>query len=176
VGRKFTTLPREWRELYPDLQQWFGVPLRLKKLLYGDITANLAWDETQNQWLTSPEIGFSRLDSKGSIYIRRNEHGMIAILNAVDDQLYFATTPELKQWFESATQARFDVTLMGQATCYLQSRITQETGYSIVVDQTRYAALIVAKYMPASSVDNITEEEKRKFGRYDKGRLQHEPQ
>jgi hypothetical protein len=89
---------------------------------------------------------------------------MIAILNAVDDQLYFATSPDLKQWFESATQARFDVTLMGQATWYLQSRITQEADYSITVDQTRYAALIVAKYMPASSMDNISEEEKKKYG------------
>jgi hypothetical protein len=79
-------------------------------------------------------------------------------------EILSATTSELKQWFESATQARFDVTLMGQATWYLQSRITQETDYSIVVDQTRYAAPIVAKYMPASSMDNISAEEKKKFG------------
>jgi hypothetical protein len=53
---------------------------------------------------------------------------------------------------------------MGQATWYLQSRITQETDFSIIVDQTRYAALIVAKYIPSKSADNITEEEKRRYG------------
>jgi hypothetical protein len=37
VGRKFTKFPGDWKELlkgYPDLQQWLGVPLLLKKSLY----------------------------------------------------------------------------------------------------------------------------------------------
>jgi hypothetical protein len=163
IGRKFTILPKEWRDLYPDLSQWFGVPLRLKKSLYGDVTANLAWDDTQNEWLTSPEIGFNRLDSEGSIYIKRTDEGLIAILNAVDDQLYFATNPSLKVWFEQATQTRFDVSLMGQATWYLQSRITQHTDFSITLDQARYAALVVSKYLPVKAVQDITEADKERY-------------
>jgi hypothetical protein len=72
----------------------------LKKSLYGDRVDNLAWDETQSQWLTSSEIGFKRLPSDGSIYVKRLELGTIIVLN------------------------RFDVKLLGQATWYLQSRIT----------------------------------------------------
>jgi hypothetical protein len=45
--------------------------LRLKKSLYGDRVASLAWDETQSKWLTNPEIGFARLPSEESIYISR---------------------------------------------------------------------------------------------------------
>jgi hypothetical protein len=72
IGRKFIKFPSEWKELlsnYPELHQWIDMPLRLKKSLYGDRVANLARDETQSKWLTSPEIGFARLPSEESIYI-----------------------------------------------------------------------------------------------------------
>jgi hypothetical protein len=103
IGRKLTIFPSGWNELlkdYPDQHQWFGVPLRLRKSLYGDRVANLAWDETQSQWLTSAEIGFTRLLSEGSIYMKTTTIGFIVVLNAVDDQLYFATHVSLKEWFE----------------------------------------------------------------------------
>jgi Reverse transcriptase (RNA-dependent DNA polymerase) len=151
LGRKFTTFPIQWKELLenePELQKWCGVPLRLNKSLYGDRVANLAWDKTQSKWLTSEEIGFSRLPSEGSIYIKRDGNDIIVVLNAVDDQLYFSTSVKLKEWFEKATQDRFDVQMLGQATWYLQSRITQCADYSIILDQSRYGALIVERYMP----------------------------
>jgi transposase InsO family protein len=166
IGRKFTKFPGDWRELlqdYPELHQWLGTPLRLKKSLYGDRVANLAWDETQSKWLTSPEIGFVRLPSEGSIYLKRTDKDFIAVLNAVDDQLYFATDPSLKKWFEDATQQRFDVQLMGQAVWYLQSRITQCTDYSIILDQSRYAALVLQKYLNGTSEAAITPQMKTKY-------------
>jgi hypothetical protein len=100
IGRKFTMFPGDWKELlkgHPDLHQWLGVPLLLKKSLYGDRVANLAWNETQSSWLTSTEIGFARLPSEGSIYIKRTESDFIVALNAVDDQVYFVTAQSLKQ-------------------------------------------------------------------------------
>ena len=151
LGRKSTTFPEQWKEILegePELQSWCGIPLRLNKSLYGDRVANLAWDKTQSEWLTSPEIGFSRLPSEGSIYIKRVGNDIIAVLNAVDDQCYFATNNELKVWFEEATKKRFDVQLLGQAQWYLQSRITQCADYSIILDQSRYAALIIERYLP----------------------------
>jgi Reverse transcriptase (RNA-dependent DNA polymerase) len=166
LGRKFTTFPDGWKELlsdYPDLHRWLGVPLRLKKSLYGDRVANLAWDETQSKWLTSPEIGFVRLPSEGSIYIKRKNRDFIAVLNAVDDQLYFATDPSLKKWFEDATQERFDVQLLGQAVWYLQSRIIQCTDYSIILDQSRYAALVLQRYLNGTSEAAITTQMKTKY-------------
>ena len=90
VGRKFTTLPAEWKQLFPDhpeLHQYFGTPLRLMKSLYGDTVANMAWDKCQSEWLTSDEIGFERLMTEGSIYIKRTGDNFLALLNAVDDQL-----------------------------------------------------------------------------------------
>jgi hypothetical protein len=125
--------------------------------------ANLAWDETQSQWLTSPDIGFTRLPSEGSIYIKRRNQDFIAVLNAVDDQLYFATDSSLKKWFEEATQERFDVQFMGQAVWYLQSRITQCTDYSIILDQSRYAALVLQKYLNGTSDTAVTAQMRTKY-------------
>jgi hypothetical protein len=166
IGRKFTKFPADWKELlrdYPDLHHWLGVPLRLKKSLYGDRVANLAWDETQSKWLTSSEIGFSRLPSEESIYIKRSDSDFIVVLNAVDDQLYFATNPALRNWFENETQTRFDVQLMGQANWYLQSRITQHTDYSITLDQSRYAALVLQRYLLRATDADVTEQMKKKY-------------
>jgi Reverse transcriptase (RNA-dependent DNA polymerase) len=156
IGRKFTIFPSERTKLladYPDLHSWFGKPLRLKTSLYGDRVANLAWDETQSNWLTSDEIEFSRLPSEGSIYIKRSTTDFIAVLNAVDDQLYFTTCVELKSGFEEVTKARFDVQFIGQANWYLQARIIQCPDYSIILDQTRYAALVVQRYCPMAGAD-----------------------
>ncbi|KAG7340238.1 reverse transcriptase RNA-dependent DNA polymerase [Nitzschia inconspicua] len=166
LGRKFTTLPKEWKEMFKnnhEVHQWLGVPLRLNKSLYGDRVANLAWDETQSRWLTSAEIGFERLPSERSIYRKITDKGMIMVLNAVDDQLYFATTPELKEWFEQETDRRFDVQKLGQAEWYLQSRITQLSDYSIILDQSRYAALVAGRYLGPVDDSQIPTSVKMKY-------------
>ncbi|KAG7355467.1 reverse transcriptase RNA-dependent DNA polymerase [Nitzschia inconspicua] len=126
-------LPIEWKEMFKantEVHKWLGKPLRLTKSLYGDRVANLAWDETQSNWMTSPEIGFQRIPSERSIYVKKTMEGMMMVLNAVDDLLYFATTIEMKDWFEKETERRFDVQKkLGQAEWYLQSRITQLADY-----------------------------------------------
>jgi hypothetical protein len=166
IGRKFTKFPEEWKKLlhdYPTLHHWLGLPLRLKNSLYGDRVPNLAWDETQSKWLTSPGIGFTRLPSEGSIQIKRTESYFIVVLNAVDDQLYFATDPSLKKRFEDATKSRFDVQQLGQANWYLQSRITQCIDKSMILDQTRYAALLLQKYLNGASDSEVTPKMKEKY-------------
>jgi hypothetical protein len=67
LGRKFTTFPLEWKELladHPDLHPWLGVPLRLKKSLYGDRV-----DGTENcaNSLTKP-LTADQLTSETAIY------------------------------------------------------------------------------------------------------------
>jgi hypothetical protein len=135
LGRKFTKLPAsEWKGLFPELSEWFGKPLLLEKSLYRDTVTNLAWDETQNEFLTSPEIGLRCLGSEGSIHIMKQDNDVLIVLNAVDDQLYFCTSDKMRKWLEEVTQKRFNVQLLGQAHWYLQSRITQHADYSIMLD------------------------------------------
>ena len=39
-SRVFTILPKEWRELFPELADWFGVLLRLLESIYGSIDSS----------------------------------------------------------------------------------------------------------------------------------------
>ena len=80
---KIYNTTKEWKDLFKnntEVHLFLGTPLRLNKSLYGDRVANLAWDETQSAWLTSKEIGFQRLPSDGSIYIKRTDDEFIAVL------------------------------------------------------------------------------------------------
>ena len=85
------------------------------------------------------------------------------LINGVDDQLYFSNNPALKADFESRIKKRFDCELMGLAHWYLQARLNQLHNNSIVLDQTRYMALIVARFLPQHNVMNLTSEEKDKY-------------
>jgi hypothetical protein len=99
-GRKFTILPTEWKQLFTkkkEIHEWLGISLLLKKSLYGNRVANLALDETQSACFTSTEVGFERLPSDGSVNVKRSEQGVMIVLNAVDDQIHFATHPEHKE-------------------------------------------------------------------------------
>ncbi|KAG7340335.1 reverse transcriptase RNA-dependent DNA polymerase [Nitzschia inconspicua] len=70
----------------------------------------------------------------------------------------FRSIPEVHQWldwFERETDRRFDVQKLGQAEWYLQSRITQLADYSIILDQSRYAALVAARYLGPVNEEQI---------------------
>ena len=87
----------------------------------------------------------------------------IVLINAVDDQLHFSTSKTLRLKFEKDISDHFDVDLLGQAHWYLQSRITQHTNYDIGIDQSRYIALIVSRFLPSLGVEGVTDSERRKY-------------
>ncbi|KAG7357481.1 hypothetical protein IV203_002169 [Nitzschia inconspicua] len=69
----------------------------------------------------------------------------------------------MKEWFEKQTERRFDVQKLGQAEWYLQSRITQLADYSIILDQSRYAALVAGRYLSPVNEDQIPTSIKVKY-------------
>ena len=85
------------------------------------------------------------------------------ILNSVDDHLYLSTSETLRKKFEEDIADCFHVDLMGQAHWYLQSRILQEANFDIVVDQSRYIVLILARFLPLLGVEAVTEPEKKRY-------------
>ena len=50
-NKTYTVLPQEWKELFPDLQEWFGVPLLLLKSVYGVVDGPRNWDDTLKEAL-----------------------------------------------------------------------------------------------------------------------------
>ena len=161
-NRVFTMLPAEWKEFFPDLAEWFGVPLLLLKSLYGQTDSSKNWDLDQSEWLIN-DFGFKRCVGALSIYHYQKDDTFMYLINAVDDQLYFTNNENLRKEFEARLQKRFDVELMGQAHWYLQARITQEANHSIVLDQARYMALISSRFLPQYPTTNITNEDKAKY-------------
>jgi hypothetical protein len=61
------------------------------------------------------------------------------------------------------TQQRFDVQLLGQTTQYLQSRITQGADFSITLDQSRYAALVIQRYTTSIPDTVITQQMRDRY-------------
>ena len=158
----YTMLPKEWAELLPEFAQWCGVPLRLNKALYGDVTANKCWDDELSSWLVDV-YGFARCLSEPSIFIKRENGHELVIVNAVDDQLYYSTSDEMRKAFEAAVSKQYNVELMGQAHWYLQARITQSANYDITIDQSRYIALICNRFLPQKGVEGVTDAERKKY-------------
>ena len=64
-----------------------------------------------------------------------------------DDRRFDSTSQELLETFREALKSRFDVFFQGNATRYLQAAITQDEHGSIYLDQKRYAASIVQRYI-----------------------------
>ena len=161
-NRVFTVLPKEWAEEFPDLAEWFGKPLRLLKSLYGQVDASKNWDDDLSDWLINT-FGFERCPGAGSIYLYHKPPHYIFLLNAVDDQLYFSNSDELRKTFEQGLNERFEIEFLHQAHWYLQARMTQHANYSITLDQARYMALILSRFLPTFSVDNVSSEDKAKY-------------
>ena len=93
-----TTLPKEWKELYPDLAEWFGIPLLLLKLIYGSTDSARNWDDTLAHFLLQ-DFGFERCPRARSIYVLKKTNNFIFLLNAVDDELYSSNNSNLCQDF-----------------------------------------------------------------------------
>ena len=151
----YTVLPKEWSEVMPEFADYFGKPMRLAKALYGDITANKCWDDELSAWLIS--YGFRRCLAAQSIFIKESGDDKMVIVNAVDDQLYFSTSDEMRKKFEDAISKRFEVDLLGQAHWYLQSRVTQSANFDVTVDQSRYIALIISRFLPSVDINKLSD-------------------
>ena len=157
----YTTSPAKWAEFFPDMAAWFGKALRLKKSLYGAVDAGRNWDDELHAWLSSQD--FLRCPAEGSIYFKFQGEWFLFLLNAVDDLLYFSNNPTMRTTFEATLQDRFDVDFIGQAHWYLQSRVSQNSDYSIELDQARYSSLILSRFVPSLSLTSISDEDRKRY-------------
>jgi transposase InsO family protein len=158
IDRTVTMLPVEWKELFPEYADWFGIPLLCVKSIYGGSYANRSFDIHLSTWLENDQR-LIRCLSEGSIFTRRDGDKFLILLNAVDDQLYMSNCEDMRKKFEKDISTNFDVELMGQAHWYLQARITQHANFDITLDQSRYAALICNRFIPSLPIDTATPED-----------------
>jgi hypothetical protein len=161
VDRTITMLPKEWEQLFPELADWFGIPLLCRKSLCGGQHCNKSWDNHLSNWLEGH--GLIRLPSEGSIFMKTADEKFLCLLNAVDDQLCFSNCDDMRREFEAAVKKDFDVDFLGQAHWHLQARITQNADFSITLDQSRYAALMCNRFIPTLPIATITDADRERY-------------
>ena len=92
--------------------------------------------------------------------MREEEDGSFTkIIIYVDDSLYFNSGPKYKYYvkkLEKELQHRFDVDFQGQAHWFLSMRIGRDSVGNVTLDQARYVANIVKRFLGESvSVENV---------------------
>jgi hypothetical protein len=146
-GRHFVRLSAELANYFPEYAKWFGVPLRLKKGMYGLTFAGKWWNEEFTNWLFSDNFEQSKADP--TFYVKHYPDGRnIKLIYHTDDMVYFGTDDEIETQFENTIKGKFQITFNGPAQWFLQMRIYKYSCGSISLDQQRYALNIVSRYNP----------------------------
>jgi hypothetical protein len=157
----YIIFPKEWAEYFPELAEWFGIPLLLEKSAYGIASAGRLWAETLFQWYV--EFGFTQSKVEKSLFYYNHGDEWIVLLSYCDDTAYYCSSDTIRHKFEDAMCKRFECKLLGQLHWFLQARITQHTNFNITIDQSRYAASMCHRLLPQYDVISPSETDKIKY-------------
>jgi hypothetical protein len=153
--RIFVKIPAIYGSIFPEFQQYCGVPLRLLKSLYGMTLSGKYWYQDLMEFLIS--IGFIQSTVVKCLFFKKLTDGsVIFLLNYVDDMLYYGSSDDALLTFEIQLSERFNLETKGQAHWYLATRITQLASYDIILNQTRYCSSIIKKYLDSVGCKNVS--------------------
>ena len=145
--RVIVMLPIELQEFVPDnIKSWFGVPLLLKKALYGYTFSGKLLYEEQAEFLESE--GFRKTEVIALWKRERPAGKIILILQYSDDFLIAHNDPVIADEFKTKLGMRFKVETRPNADWYLQARIQRDAEGNYLLDQQRYSKSIVRRYLP----------------------------
>ena len=103
------------------------------------------------------EAGFIQSQCQMSIYYKYAPDGTkIVVLYYVDYYLYCYTYKAIVKWFLYALGNIFHMNFLGYAHWFMSISIFQMKDHSISVDQARYTASIVDKYLDTDTVKTRT--------------------
>jgi Reverse transcriptase (RNA-dependent DNA polymerase) len=157
----YVKLPKEYAIYFLDLAQWFGIPLILRKSAYGINSAGRLWAKELFGWYV--EFGFTQSVVEPSLFKYKKGNDWIILVSYCDDTAYFASSDEMRKRFEQALCQRFDCKLLGQLHWFLQVRITQDAQYNITLDQSRYAASMIKRFLPNEEVMAPSKGDQQKY-------------
>jgi hypothetical protein len=152
--RMFVTIPQIYGILFPEYKGYCGVPVRLVMSMYGTTLCGKYWYMDLTEYML--EVGFKPSECMCCLFTHMYADGTkMYVLNYVDDMLYHCRDTEKLIEFEQKLRARFNLELIGQAHWYLGTRINQLANYDIELDQSRYCAAIVKKYLDAAGAPKV---------------------
>ncbi|GJY48044.1 retrovirus-related pol polyprotein from transposon TNT 1-94 [Tanacetum coccineum] len=135
---------------------------KLKKALYGLKQAPRTWYDMLSSFL------ISQVFSKGSVdptlFIRRDGKELLLVQIYVDDIIFAASTPELCDLFSKIMCLKFEMSMMGKISFFLELQISQNTPMvekskldedkeGKVVDPSHYHGLAYRKALTCSQKD-----------------------
>ena len=116
---------------------------KLKKALYGLKQAPRAWHARIVSYLVS--IGFYMADADHSLYVRKNEHGIVIICIYVDDLIVGGDNEDEIAHVKTLMKQEFDMKDLGELRYFLGIEIVR-TKEGIWLSQRQYALDMLSKY------------------------------
>src|SRR5262249_22809127 len=114
-------------EIYMEQPEGFRVPgsgntvFRLRKALYGLKQAALSWWRALSK--SMEQLGFQRMLTDASIFIRRTKNGLVIAIIYVDDALFLGPDLELIEAVKRQFMKLWECRDLGNAKEYLRMRI-----------------------------------------------------
>jgi hypothetical protein len=98
---------------------------KLKKDLYGLKQAPRAWYHRLDTYLK--DKGFKRGIVDNNLYIKTEDDDFLIVLVYVDDFIFGCNKDSLVQWFSSAMESEFEMSMIGELSFFLGLQITQRS-------------------------------------------------
>jgi hypothetical protein len=95
----------------------------LKKSLYGLKQAPCAWYYRLDKYFQ--DKGFKRGKIDKNIHIKTKDNDFLIVLVYVDDIIFESNNASLVQWFASALQSKFEMSMIGELSFFHGLQITQ---------------------------------------------------
>jgi hypothetical protein len=120
----------------------------LKKALYGLKQAPRAWYYRLDKYLQ--DKGFKRGTIDNNLYIKTEDNDFLIVLVYVDDIIFGSNNASLVQWFASAMQSEFEMSMIGELSFFLGLQITQRSE-GIFLSQEKYLREILKRFQMEDS-------------------------
>ena len=134
ASKKLHLHPSIYGELFPKFKQYCSQPLHLLKSMYGMMYSGKYWFQELREWLVNE--GFKQRKTRPCLFWKVFPDGsVVKLLDYVNDILYFSTPDTTLKIFWGNLTSRFDVKMLGQAHWYLSMWISQDSDFSITIDQ-----------------------------------------
>nr|GFA34902.1 retrovirus-related Pol polyprotein from transposon TNT 1-94 [Tanacetum cinerariifolium] len=113
---------------------------RLEKALYGLKQAPRAWYDTLSRFLLDNYFSKGAVDP--SLFTRKTGKHILLVQIYVDDIIFSSTDPNACDMFTNEMSSKFQMSMMGQMSFFLDRLKLDEDLLGIPVDQTRFRSMV----------------------------------
>jgi hypothetical protein len=121
---------------------------KLKKSLYGLKQAPRAWYQRLDTYLK--DKGFKRGTVDNNQYIKTEDNDLLIVLVYVYDIIFGCNKDSLVQWFASAMESEFEMSMIGELSFFLGLQITQRFE-GMFISQEKYLREMLKRFQMEDS-------------------------